>query len=136
VVTRHVDRLDGGDVLDLGDIGRTHHTQNLIETRVHAGAVEGGAALLAGLLQDLAYRLAGGVRMVGVAVPAGDPVGGGDDIDAGLKHFDVEVLVGEHAVKGHHVRFGGDDLLDTAGGLDSVRRETSQLAGVLADLVR
>jgi len=60
--------------------------------------------LLAGLLQKLAHRLAGRVRVIGIAVPTGDPVRGGDDIDARLKHFDVEVLVGEHPMERQYVR--------------------------------
>ena len=73
--------------------------------------------------------------MVGVAVPPGDPVGGRDDVDARLKHPDVEILVGEHAVECQHVRLGRDDLFDAAGRFDPVGRDTGQLAGVLADLV-
>ena len=74
--------------------------------------------------------------MVVVAVPAGDPVGGGDDVDACLEDFDVEVLVGEDAVKGQHVGLGRDDLLDGAGGFHPDRRQADDLAGVAADLVR
>jgi hypothetical protein len=76
------------------------------------------------------------VRVVGVAVPPGDPVGGGDDIDARLKHFDVEVLVREHTVERHHIRLGGDDLLDGGGELHPVARQAGELARVLADLLR
>ena len=74
--------------------------------------------------------------MVGVAMPAGDPVGGGDDVDAGFEHLHVEVLVGEDAVEGQHIRLGLDDLLDGAGGRHTDGRQTGDLAGVAADLLR
>ena len=73
--------------------------------------------------------------MVGVTVPAGDPVRGGDDVDTGLKDPDVEVLVGKHTVKGEHIGFGGDDLFDGAGGADSDGTDTGDLTGIAADLV-
>ena len=60
--------------------------------------------------------------MVLVAVPPVDPVGGGDDIDPGLKDFHVEVLVGEDAVEREHIGLGRDDLLDRAGRLHPDRR--------------
>ena len=76
------------------------------------------------------------MRVVRVAVPAGDPVGGGDDVDARLEDLDVEVLVGEHAVEGQHVGLGGDDLLDGAGGRHPDGRQAGELTGVPADLLR
>src|SRR5262249_39492063 len=76
VVAGHVDGLDGGDVLDLGDAGRADHAQDLVQARVHPGAVEGCAALFTGLGQQLGHGLARRVRVVLVAVPAGDPIGG------------------------------------------------------------
>ena len=48
----------------------------------------------------------------------------------------VEILVGEDAVEGQHVGFGGDDLLDGAGGLDAVRRQAGELTRVTTDLFR
>ena len=74
--------------------------------------------------------------MVGVAVPSGDPVGGGDDIDPGLKHFHVEVLVGEDAVESQYIGFGGDDLVDAAGCLDAVGWQADEFGDILADLLR
>ncbi len=74
--------------------------------------------------------------MVGVAVPAGDPVRGGDDVDTGLENLHVEVLVGEDTVEGQHVGLGGDDLLDRAGRRHPVGRQPGQLTGVLTDLFR
>ena len=74
--------------------------------------------------------------MVLVAVPAGDPVGGGDDVDSGFEDLDVEVLVGEDAVEGQYVRLGGDDLLDGPGGRHPDRRQSDNLAGIAADLLR
>ena len=136
MVARHVDGLDGGDVLDVGDVGRTHHAEDLVQARVHPGAVERRATLLARLGQQLRDGLARRVRVVGVAVPAGDPVRRGDDVDARLEDLDVQVLVGEHAVKGQHIGLGRDDLLDRAGGRHTVRRQAGQLARVLADLLR
>ena len=76
------------------------------------------------------------MRVVGVAVVAGDPVGGGDDVDAGLEDLLVEVDVGEDAVEGHAVGLRGDDLLDGAGGDHADRVDAHDLAGVAADLVR
>jgi len=122
VVTGHVDRLEGHDVFDLGDVGGTHDAQDLVQAGVHAGAVEADLTLVAGFGQQLGHRLAGRVGMVLVAVPTVDPVGGGDDIDPGLKDFHVEVLVGEDTVEREHIRLGGDDLLDRAGRLHPDRR--------------
>ncbi len=129
-----VDGLDGGDVLDLGDVGRAHHAQNLIDAGVHAGAVERRPALGARLGQQLRHRLAGGVRVVGVAVPAGDPVRRGDDIDPGLKDFHVQVLVGEDAVEGEDVGTRGDDVIDRPGGDDADRSDPGDLAGIASHL--
>jgi hypothetical protein len=47
VVAGDVDRLDAGDVLDVGDVGRVDDGEDLGEAGVHAGAVEGRAAALA-----------------------------------------------------------------------------------------
>jgi hypothetical protein len=74
--------------------------------------------------------------MVGVAVPSGDPVGGGHDVDTRFEHLHVQVFVGEHPVKGHHIRFGRDDLLDRAGGCHTVGRQAGDLTGIAADLLR
>ena len=90
--------------------------EDLGQAGVHARAVEGRAAALARRLDHLRLGAARRVRVVGVAVVAGDPVRGGDDVDAGLEDPLVEVDVGEHAVERHAVRLGGDDLLDGAGG--------------------
>src|SRR5207342_1038148 len=76
------------------------------------------------------------VWVVGVAVPSGDPVGGGDDVDPGLEDLDVEVLVGEHAVEGQHVGFGGDDLVHRPGGHHADGVQSDELACVAADLLR
>ncbi len=135
-MARHVNRFQGSDVLDLGDVGRAHNTEDLVHSRVHAGAVERRTALLAGLGQQARDGLARRVRVVRVAVPPGDPVGGGDDVDARLENLYVEVLIGEDTMKGQDVRFGGDDFLDGAGRLDTYRGQTDDLAGVATDLVR
>ena len=73
--------------------------------------------------------------MVGVAVPPGDPVGGGDDVDAGFEHLHVEIFVGEHPVEGEHVGFGGDDLFNGAGRDDPDGCTSGDLAGVASDLL-
>ena len=52
VVAGHVDRLDAGDILDVGDIGGVHDRQDLRQAGVHAGAVERRIAALAGGLQN------------------------------------------------------------------------------------
>ena len=136
VMAGHVDGFDGGDVLDLGDVGRTHHAQDLIDAGVHPGAVERRPALGARLGQQLADRSTGGVRMVGVAVPAGDPVGCRDDIDPRSKDFHVQVFVGEDAVEGEDIGFRGDDVVDRARGDDADRPDPGDLAGVASDLFR
>ena len=74
--------------------------------------------------------------MVGVAVPPGDPVRGGDDIDPGFEYRNIQILVGEDPVEGQHIGFGGDDLLDGAGGDDTDGIQSGDLAGVAADLLR
>ncbi len=75
--------------------------------------------------------------MIGIAMPAGDPVGGRHDVDPRFEDLHIEIFVGgEHAMEGQDIRLGGDDLLDAAGRGDSDRSDTRQLAGVAADLVR
>ena len=74
--------------------------------------------------------------MVAVAMPAGDPVSSGDDVDSGVEHRDVEVLVGEDSVERQHIRLRGDDFVDGAGGLDADGCQASQLTDVPADLLR
>jgi hypothetical protein len=74
--------------------------------------------------------------MVAVTVPAGDPVGGRDDVDPGFQHRHIEVFVGEHAVEGQHVGLRRDDVVDGAGGRDADGCQARQLADVLTDLVR
>ena len=74
--------------------------------------------------------------MVLVSVVTGDPVRRRDDVDACLKDFHVEVLVGEYAVEGQYVWLGGDDLVDRPGGDDAVTCQTGDLAGIEADLFR
>src|ERR1700754_2013075 len=73
--------------------------------------------------------------MVGVAVPTGDPVCRCDDVDAGLEHLDVEVLVGKYPMKGQHIGLGGEDLVDRARGDNAVRLDACELARVLTDLL-
>ena len=136
VVARDVDGLDRGDVLDVRDVRGADDAEDLVEPRVHPRAVERRAAPLARRGEDLAHRAARVVRMVGVAVEAGDPVRGGDDVDPGLEDAHVEVLVGEHPVEGHDVGPRGDDLLDRPGGGDADRLEAGELADVASDLVR
>lgn len=103
---------------------------------VHPGPVEGRAALRAGLGDDLADLAPGVVRMVGVPVEAGDPVGGGHDVDPGLEDLNVQILVGEHAVEREHVGPCRDDLLDRPGRDHPDRPDADDLTGVPADLVR
>ena len=109
--------------------------EDLGEARVHPRPVEGGAAALAGRLDDLLLGPAGRVGMVGVAMVAGHPVRGGDDVDPGLEDLLVQVHVGKDAVEGDAVGAGGDDLADGAGGRDAQRGESDDLPGVPSDLV-
>ncbi len=74
--------------------------------------------------------------MILVAVPAGDPVGGRHDVDARLEHFHVQIFVGEDTVKGQHIGFGGDDLVDGAGGRHPVGCQSGELTRVTTDLFR
>ena len=53
--------------------------------------------------------------MVLVSVVTSDPVGCRDDVDARLKDFHVQILVGEHAVERQDVGLGRDDLVDRTG---------------------
>lgn len=113
-----------------------HDAEDLVEAGVHPGAIERHAVLLAGLLDDLGPGTAVGRGVVGVAVVAGDPVGGGDDVDAGFQDAHVEILVGKDAVEGQHIGLGGDDLLDRAGGDNPDRADPGDLPGVATDLLR
>src|SRR3974377_2209739 len=109
---RDVDRLLAQDSFDLSDVGRVHDREDLGESWVHARSVERGTAKLA---RPLDYLLFGPPRRGGlvlIPVGAGDPIRGGDDVDAGLEDRLVEVNVGEDAVEGHTVRPCGDDLVD------------------------
>ncbi len=135
VVAGDVDRLDRQDVLDLGDVGRVDDRQDLRQSGVHARAVEGGAAPLAGGLDHLGLGPARRVGVVGVAVVAGDPVGGGHDVDARLEHPLVELDVGEHAVEGDAVRLRRDELLEGARRHHADGVDADDRAGVVADLV-
>lgn len=74
--------------------------------------------------------------MIAIAVMTGDPIGGGDDIDASLKHSLVEIEVGEHAVKRQAVGGGGDDLVDGPRRSNSDRIDADDFAGVPSYLLR
>src|SRR5580700_7774252 len=74
--------------------------------------------------------------MVRVAVVAGDPVCGGADVDSCLKNLLVEIHVGEHAVEGEAVGPRRDDLSHGSGSRDSDGRQSHDLSGVPADLLR
>ncbi|SHS74737.1 Uncharacterised protein [Mycobacteroides abscessus subsp. abscessus] len=132
----HIHRLDDGHVLDLGDIAGMDDTKNLRQPRIHSGAIERRSAAFTRLLQYLGDGPARRVRVVLVTVMPGDPIGGGHNVDARFQHLDIEILVGEHAVEGQHVGFGGDDFLDGAGRDHPVGFQPHQFTGVPADLFR
>ena len=66
MVAGHINRLDAGDVFDVGDIGGMHDREDLRQPGVHAGAVERRFTAQAGRLQNLG--LPGTAAVVGVAV--------------------------------------------------------------------
>src|SRR4029077_21218778 len=129
------DRLDTGHTLDVGDVGGVHDRQDLREARVHARAVERRTSARAGGRQNLGLRRAV-AAMIGVAVASGDPVGGGDDVDAGLQHLHIEVDVGPNTVERQAIRAGGQDLVDGAGRGDADGTDAGDLADIASDLVR
>ena len=74
--------------------------------------------------------------MVGIAMVTSNPVGCGDDVDAGFEHPFVQVDVWKHAVEGDAVGLRGDDGVDGARRHHTDRVHADDLAGVPADLVR
>ena len=116
VVAGHVDGLDAEHVLDLGDVGRVDDRQDLRQARVHAGAVERGAAALARRLDHLATPCwpdgCGWLALRWWPVIQSAVV---TMLMPGLEDRHVQIDVGEHAVERHAVGLGRDDLLDGAG---------------------
>ena len=134
MVAGHINRLDAGDVFDIGDIGGMHDREDLRQPGIHAGAVERRVAADTRGLQNLGLR--GAAAVVGVAVVPGDPVGGGDDVDAGLEHSLVQLHVRPNPVERQAIRTGGQDVVDAAGRADADRADADDVAGVATDLVR
>src|SRR4029079_4352136 len=115
--------------------GEGQNLRDLRETGVHAGAVERGMAALTSRLDNLGLRRTF-AEVIGVTVVAGDPVGGGDDVDAGLQHLSVEVDIRPDPMECHAIRAGGEDVLERAGRGDADLTDAGDLAGIAPDLVR
>jgi len=111
-------RLGDADELDACDIATVDDTQDVTQTWVHPGAVERRTAALARLFEHDPRRFPRRMRMVLLAMVAGDPVCRGDDVDACVQDTFVQLEVGEHAVEGDDIWSGRDDFVNGACGGD------------------
>ena len=128
-VGRRVDGLEHRDAVDPPTDRRRYEAENVREPGIDARAVERCTAAARGLVEAEHVLLAVG--------PAGDEVGGGHDVDAGLEQPDhiVDDPLERH-VK-NTIRLQGKDCADLVRCSDAdLLAQATELADILADLVR
>ena len=136
MVAGAIDGLGDAHERHVGNVAAVNHSENVVETGIHARTVEGRASALARVFQNHARQLSGRVWVVLIPVMSGNPVRRGDDVDTRFQDPLVELEVRKHAVERHHVRPGGDDVVDGSGRHDPDGSESDQFAGVASNLFR
>ena len=132
VVARAFGLFPDGDVLHVAAHARRGEGEGVDEPGIDPTAVDRGATLATGLVEDA----------FGLPPPPGDQVRARHHVDAGLEEpgdllgMPAHVLLADDGEVGHHVGGERHDLVDAVGGEHPDRVHADQLAHVLPGLFR